>query len=282
MLERRRSEATAVSIAWMNEEPNSARSPRRLPRLPEPTLPERLGEATRAAGSAVLGAAVPVLGEGLAEFFGSYFPSMRKRREDAWVNELRTMVNDLAKHAVRIEDLKDNDAFHDIVCATSLVAMRTHLDDKRTALRNALVNAALPGAPSSVKQHLFVNLVDELSELHLHVLDLLFSPEAWFTARNSTLPVHRGPTGMAFDRSTSEARLEAVLQKAFPQYANEMPLVELVLADLQQRGLTQERDRVDTRPLDLMTWCGQHRSFTSPLGAEFIRFIRQPPSPAQG
>lgn len=261
-------------------------SPRRLPRPPEPTFPERAEEVLRAAGGAALGAAVPELGaaipilaDGLTAFLGSYFPSMRKRREDAWVNELRTMVNDLAKHAVRIEDLKDNDAFHDIVCAASLVAMRTHLDDKRTALRNALVNAALPDAPSSVKQHMFVHLVDELSELHLHVLNLLVSPEAWFTARGGTLPVHRGPTGMAFDRSTSEARLEAVLQKAFPQYASEMPLVELVLADLQQRGLIQERDRVETRPLDLMTWCGPGRSFTSPLGAEFIRFIRQPPSP---
>lgn len=264
----------------MNEEPQSERSPRRLPRPPEPTLPERVGEAIRAAGSAALGAASPVLGEGLAEFFGSYFPSMLKRREDAWVNELRTMVNDLAKHAVRIEDLKDNEAFHDIVCAASLVAMRTHLDDKRRVLRNALVNAALPGAPSSVKQHMFVRLVEELSELHLHVLDLLADPAAWFADRGKILPEHRGPTGMMFDSSTSEARLEVVLQRAFPDYATEIPLAELVLRDLHQHGLTLKRDRQDGHPLNLLTWCGPGKTFTSPLGDEFVRFLRQPPRPS--
>jgi hypothetical protein len=60
------------------------------------------------------------------------------------------------------------------------VALRTHLDAKREALRNAVVNAALPSAPSSEQQAEFLRLVETLSPTHLRLLRLYDNPRAYF------------------------------------------------------------------------------------------------------
>jgi hypothetical protein len=223
-------------------------------------------------------AVIPVFGGAFANFLCSYFPATLKRREDAWLKELHRAFNDLQRHAVRIDDLSSNEEFYDLVCEATQVALRTRLEEKRAALRNAVVNAALPSSPSQVKQHMFLRLVADLTELHWLMLHLLADPAGWFRTRGKQLPVHRGATGIGFDRHASEARLEAVLAIAFPEHAKETALFQLVLDDLSRQGLIE--DRTENRAMDMSTTCNPIRSFASRLGEEFLRFLREPPEPS--
>lgn len=223
-------------------EPSEANRTRRVPAPPEPTLRERLLDTVRSV----------VLGSGpIADFLGSYFPAIRERRAD-------------------------NEEFHDMVCATTDAAMRTHLETKRAALRNALVNSQLPGAPDAIKQHMFVQLVDEFSELHLAMLDLADGPGAWFERNGMQLPEHYGETGMGFSASSSDARLENVLRVAFRSRDYDSDLLKLVLEELNRRGLVREQSARGDRPLTMETYCHDSSVFTTLLGMEFVSFIREP------
>lgn len=257
----------------MNSDSKVSRRQERLQSMPEATLPERVEESVRAAGGGLMGAMVPGIGDAVATFLGGFFPSIRKRREDAWFNDLRGALNELARHAVRVEDLKDNEAFHDIVCAASQAAMRTHLEEKRRALRNAIVNAALPDAPMESKQHMFVRLIEDLQDIHLHLLDLLANPQAYFASRNMQLPVHNGPVGMFYDAESSNASLRAVTLLAFDTYRGQSELLDLVLAELNRRGLVTSTN--------LIVPCRRDEGIASQLGLEFLRFIRDPAPPGE-
>ena len=62
----------------------------------------------------------------------------------------------------------------------SQAAIRNHQSEKREALRNAVLNAALPNAPEESIQQLFINQVDTFTVWHIRLLDLFKEPPAWF------------------------------------------------------------------------------------------------------
>src|SRR5262245_60378327 len=194
---------------------------------PEDSALDRLQAALSAGASGAAGAlaqaagAPPGAAEALVAYALGFLSTPVQRRRDSVMADFGAALQDLKRRVGKLEDLENNDAFLDTVFAAIPVAMRSASETKRRALRNAIVNAGLPGAPDATKQQLFVRLLDDLTDLHAHLLDILASPQAWFQKHNMALPLHRGPTGMAFEASTSEARLEMVLRIALPAYAAE-------------------------------------------------------------
>ncbi len=57
---------------------------------------------------------------------------------------------------IRLEDLQSNEQFISTVMQVSQIVLRTHQAEKRTALRNAVLNAALPQAPEDALQQVFL------------------------------------------------------------------------------------------------------------------------------
>src|SRR2546422_762130 len=70
----------------------------------------------------------------------------------------------------------------------SQVALRNHQADKRQALKNAILNAALPNPPDDARQQMFLTWVDQFTVWHLRVLSLMRDPPALFAAQRRDIP----------------------------------------------------------------------------------------------
>lgn len=137
--------------------------------------------------------------------------------------------------------------------------MRTSQEEKRHALRNAVLNAALAEAPDGSYQQMYLRFVEEFNEWHLRLLALFDNPIRESQALSRPL------------RDVPMGALEQVLKNAYPALATHKGLYTQVWRDLYSRGL------VTTQELHgMMTGHGLTASRTSPLGKAFLKFISEP------
>jgi hypothetical protein len=76
------------------------------------------------------------------------------------------------------------------VLPASTIAMRTDREEKLRMLRNALINAVLPGAPEEHEQITFLRFVDELTPAHVRMLAFLADPVRWFDQHGLQKPTY--------------------------------------------------------------------------------------------
>ena len=106
---------------------------------------------------------------------------------------------------MRLEDLQSKDVFIDTVMHASLAALRNSQQEKIEALRNAVLNAALPNPPEESLQQIFLSLIDTFTVWHLRILHLFDNPSRWFSENGRQIP------------QPSPGSLSAVLIAAFPE-----------------------------------------------------------------
>ena len=119
---------------------------------------------------------------------------------------------------------------------------------KNAALRNAILNVAKGGAPEEAIQHIFLNLVDILTELHLRILRVFYAPAP--------------PPGMRM------GGLSSVLEHNIPELRGRRELYDQLWKDLYVRGLVNTEGLHTT-----MSGNGLTQKRTTELGDTFLTFI---------
>ncbi len=223
---------------------------------PQPTIKDHAHAVTRA----VLGS-VPGYGAAAAELFQMVVvPSLDKRRVE-WMNEVAEALRTLEEKYDRlIEDLASNEKFVDVLLQASSAAMRTSHEEKHTALRNAVLNSALPNPPDESRQQMFIQWVDSLTVWHLRILRLLADPLQWFQEEKRQPP-----------RYVTMSSLSGLITDAYPELKNQRDLYDLIGKDLDNSGLI-EIDNFHTT----MSPSGAFERRASELGQQFIRFVTAP------
>ncbi len=89
---------------------------------------------------------------------------------------------------INVNDLVENEAFVSTTVQASYAAIRAHQAEKLAALRNAVLNSALPTAPNDSLQQIFIKWVDELTVEHLRFLELFRDPKGWLRETTSNHP----------------------------------------------------------------------------------------------
>ena len=161
-------------------------------------------------------------------------------------------MNDIARRlkqleedsALDLEQLQDDDAFITTVMHASQAAIKTHEAAKREALRNAVLNAALPHAPDASLQQHFVTLLDTLTVWHLRVLSLLGS-----------------------DEDREHVTVGDLVANAWPEARIRHDFLNVILNDLNAAGLLGGLEQ------GMVLGGSRH---TLVLGDEFLRFVRSP------
>lgn len=208
----------------------------------------------------------------LASIFGRLFPSAHARRVERWFSDAQRAINALQRRGVDVDALKDDEVFVDFVLDATAAALRTHREEKRRALRNAITNSALPHAPNETKARVFLRLVGELDVHHVLLLQLMADPAGFLDTRGLKFP--GPPDNHLIEKDALSQResprsllslVELVLRDVLPE-----ELDDVVLQDLVRRGLTSET---------FSALCLPSRSLVSALGDEFVRFIADPPEP---
>jgi hypothetical protein len=120
--------------------------------------------------------AVPILGGPAAELFQAIIQPPLERRRQAWMEQVGEKMKKLENKGFNLGKLQNDERFISAVMHASQLALRTHQKEKLDALRNAILNVAKGQSPDEALQHMFLDFIDSLSELHLRILRLFQSP----------------------------------------------------------------------------------------------------------
>jgi hypothetical protein len=203
--------------------------------------------------------AVPVVGGPAAELIGFIFGPPLERRRKAWLDTLADAVKEVQGRVGELtpEKLSEDAAFITTAMHATEVAMRTHQQEKLDALRNAVINAALPTAPDETVRHTFLSYIDDLTPSHLRILKYFDDPSEWFRSRGMPVP-------QLYSGSPSQ-----LLEQAMPELKGKQAFYDVIVAGLEQRKLMGGSIH------GMVTAAGILAQRSTPFGREFLSFISQ-------
>ena len=138
-------------------------------------------------------------------------------------------------------------------------AIRNHQKEKMEALRNAVLNAALPNAPDDDLQLMFLDFVDTFTTWHLRILRFYNDPERW-----------GGEKGYAYSVLSLKSS-PCFLEEIFPDLKGRHSFYEQIIKDLVAHGLIGSEVLAATQfKIDFAN------AGITDLGNKLIRFITSP------
>ncbi|HEY1390615.1 MAG TPA: hypothetical protein VGF38_18925 [Ktedonobacterales bacterium] len=227
-------------------------------------LPSK-GEAALAIGKSAL-SFIPLAGAPAAELLGLIVTPILDRRREDFLESIGVAIAMLEERVgnFRRDQLEWNESFATTATRAVWSALHTHQLEKRRALRNAVLNVAVGAAPDDDLQVLFLDAIDALTPSHLRLLALLKDPRAWLAAHDPQFSNMNG--GLT-------SSVEAVVERAIPEWVNKRQFYGLLFDNLAARGLVQGTSAVFGTS---MTLNGALSSRTTELGRQFLAFITSP------
>jgi hypothetical protein len=217
---------------------------------------------------------------GAAELF-EYFvtPPIEKRRE-IWMKEIGEGLRELEENkGVNLEKLQANDAFIDTLLHASQLMVRNSQVEKREALKNAVLNVALPNPPDQSLVQMFLECIDIFTVWHLKILDLVDSPKKWVKETDDQPEkidmgslreqyLKEGFSGGPPPSQTEAFRL--FIEAAYPELRGRKEFYLQIGRDLYNHGLINIGDLESITLEDLL------KKRSTELGEEFQKFIMRP------
>jgi len=202
---------------------------------------------------------VPLIGAPAAELFSLVITPPLERRRAEWLNAIAERLKELESkvQGFKIEALKDNPLFITTVMHATIVALRNHQKEKLDALQNAVVNSARGIDIEENLQLVFLNMVDELTPLHMQVLKYFDNPPNWFKEYGVKFSIYMGGASTG-------------LEAALPELKDQRDLYDTLVMDLYNRGLVS----ADKTLLHaMMSEQGILASRTTELGKKFLKYV---------
>jgi hypothetical protein len=224
-------------------------------KVPKPDGKDTIHTLTRAG----LGS-IPYLGAAASELFGLIIvPSLEKRRVK-WMEDIAEALKKLEKqNAISIENLSQNETFINATLHATQAALRTNQKAKLKALRNAVINSALPSAPDEDTQQIFLNLVDTFTQWHLKILKFLNNP------------AHGGiPLKIGYPYINLSV-LPKAIEHNYPELEGRYDFYYIIIKDLSDRGLVNMSASDTTH--EMATMEGIPSTQVTELGAKLLSFI---------
>lgn len=221
---------------------------------PKEGLIDQVGKIIKAGvDSAVPGGAIAT------ELLFTFIKMPYQKRSEEWQQEITEALNKIQEDGIDLEALKDNEEFIDILLQAIPIGLKHHQEEKRHALKNAIVHSAHQDAPELAMQQTFLNCIDTFTVWHIHILMLFSNPKKWFETNSRPFP------GMGMTGS-----VRGTLEHAFPALKNKDDIVDYIWSDLYNKGfLKSDKHLLQT----MMSANGGMEKRTSSLGDQFINFI---------
>lgn len=181
---------------------------------------------------------------------------LQKRRED-WLRSVGQAINSLAKkyEDFDIESLSENEQFLSTVLEATEIAMRTHREEKREALKSAVVNSASGVTLEEALHGRFMSYLESLSSTHIRVLRVLDNPKSFEACVEKTKRMMMG--GLA-----------DMIRAEIPESEVSETLLNVVVRDLNGDGLVEISSMGTT-----LSSTGMMESRTTAAGRAFLQFI---------
>jgi hypothetical protein len=211
-------------------------------------------------GKGVL-SAIPIAGGALSVVYESIFSAPIELRKQEWLNELADAVLEIQDYVDDLtpEKLAEDPAFITVALQASQIALRNHQKEKLDALRNAVINSALPSAPEENLRIVFLRLIDQYTEWHIRILCYLDDPVV-VAQRRQSLP-----------NNPKEA-----LGFCFPELNERKDFTDFIIRELQADGLIKDptsQSSTSGQDHDGVNMKTEFVSCATQLGKEFISFV---------
>lgn len=213
---------------------------------------------------------VPLAGNALAVAFVTAIGWRLEERREKWFTELAEGVEELRQRVdgLDLDAVAGDDRFTDAVVSATRTVEHAHQTEKIKALRNAVLNSALPGAPDADTQAIMMNLVDRFTPSHLRLLALWDNPSAWFASHGIPHPAEASSFGAAIPTSRT-----VTVEAGITELQGRKDLYMLIASELIAVGLMVEVNLgISVTPRALMD------RLTTDFGRQFLTFIRPPDS----
>lgn len=248
----------------MEDEDRTEETARHPLEPPEPTVHDRARKLVIAATSSLASGVAAANPESLIIDVSTFLEllwaePLEKRLGDWRWNLVKALVDLMARMRIAEEQLQNNDAFLDVSLQASLIAMRTSQEEKRTALRNTILNAALPDSIDLSYQQMFLSYIDIFTVWHIKILKLMQGPLAWGSKND-----HKFLLG-------GVVKLASTITSAYPELIEKPQLYNQVWQDMQQRGLvTKDGLSVGMEAPNALV------KRTTDFGDLFLKYIEEP------
>ncbi len=229
--------------------------------MENPPSTNRAGDVALEVGKAII-SAIPTFGGPLQILFENIFSAPIEKRKQAWLEQLAQVVTEIQSRmeGLSVEKLAANDTFVTVAMQASQMAVRNHQKEKLQALRNAVLNSALPNPPQEDEQMIFLRLIDQLTPWHLRVLGLFNDPVEWMNGSGIAYPGW-GMGGVSM-----------VIEHCFPELRGQRDTYEQIVRDLQTDGLVKDGKFLHIT----MSGRGMVEARTTDRGKRFINFTTSP------
>jgi hypothetical protein len=206
---------------------------------------------------------IPIVGGSAAEIFSLILEAPISKRRDEFLISIYEELQSLSEKVeeFNIEELVENEIFITSLTHAVPVAVKNHQIEKITALKNVVLNSALPNAPDEDKQLMFLDFIDSFTSWHLKILLLFDDPEDYASQNDINFP------------NWSSGQLSGVVRHVFPELSGKSDFYTQIFKDLYNHGLLNTSgDSFNT----IMTGHGMLSPRTTELGSEFLNFIIDP------
>jgi hypothetical protein len=200
-----------------------------------------------------------------AELFSLVFASPIEKRRDEVLEDVVWVIRETAARVdgLQPEKLAQNEAFISATMQAARIAMSTHKQEKREALRNALLNIALHHSSDEDQQQTFLRYIDELTIWGLRILALFQDPTRVLATKGIQVNSYMGSVGGAAQ----------ILEGMYPELNGHREVYDQIITDLHARGLLNASSSFLHA---MMTGNGMVAKRTTPLADTFLAFIEDP------
>ena len=204
--------------------------------------------------------AIPIAGTAAIELLNVIVAPPLEKRRTKWMEDIGNALIELEeKMGLALESLQQNEVFIDVALEATQLAIKTSNEEKRAALKNAILNSALPTSPEESLQKLFLSLIDTLTVWHLKLLELFNDPPKYIEKHNIRF------TGYSMGAPSH------LVENALPEMKGRRDLYDLIWKDLYSRAL------VNTEHLHVtMTGTGIIAKRTTEIARLFLIYIKNP------
>ena len=200
-------------------------------------------------GAKTLLSTIPVGGPLATSVWDSVKNNKVESRQNEWKN---TVEQKLSSLQISLNDIGNSENFTTCILKTTELAMKTSSIEKRNYLANALVNSIDVDFDETTIL-IFLNLIEEYTDLHMIILNFFSNPLKFETVKNSTLSMGSPMT---------------LFYNEYPHFKIKQGLISLINNKLYLDGLLISNSLNATMTVD-----GAKGKQTSDLGDQFLEFF---------
>lgn len=184
----------------------------------------------------------------------SVWDSVKNNKIETRQNEWKNMIeNKLSSLEISLEDIGNNDKFTTCILKATELAIKTSSIEKKLYLANALINSINIDFDETTML-IFLNLIEEYTDLHMIILDFFSNPLKFSSVKNSNLYMG-SPMKLFYDE--------------YPNFKVKENLISLINNKLYLDGLLSSNSLNTT-----MTSDGAKGKQTTDLGDQFLEFFK--------